>query len=33
MNPDLSTAWDEDHSLKAKQAHTVSVSKFIAGYL
>ena len=29
MDPELSTAWDEDHGLKAKRAHTASVSKFV----
>jgi hypothetical protein len=29
MDPELSAAWDEDHSLKAKRARTASVSKLI----
>ena len=27
MDPELSTAWDEEHGLKAKRARTASVSK------
>jgi len=30
MDPKLNAAWDEDRGFKAKQARTVSISKFIA---
>jgi hypothetical protein len=33
MDPELSTAWDEEHGLKPKQIQTASVSKFISSYL